>query len=115
MNSQASQASGQKYRPVFSEADLVSLMALLNSIPLETQRIPQNRKILHYLDTFLYKIQSGKATPQYALKVPEYIPSMDGSSSSVIPELSMDEKYAKGLLSPDEEKAYENQLMGISK
>lgn len=114
MNSPSlTQASGQKYRPVFSESDLVSLLALLNSLPPEVQRIPQNRKIITYLDTFLYKIQSGKMTPQYALKVPEYSPALSGEVVPQIVELSTGEKYAKGLLTAVEEKAYENELMGI--
>jgi len=57
----------QKYRPVFSLDSLTILQSLLESLPLEIRDKRENRKVIQYLDDFIYKIDSGQKAPQYAL------------------------------------------------
>lgn len=88
-----------KYRPCFSGEDYAWILAQLRELPLEKKR--EKPVLLNYMETFAMKITLELVSPAFAVINP---------TSS----LSMADKYVQGLLSPAEEAAYQNLLMGIS-
>lgn len=60
----------KKFRPVFTAASLEALICLVDAAPYEMRCVPENKKLIHYLKTFSFKIEHDMVTPSAILKGP---------------------------------------------
>ena len=82
-----------KFRPVFSLEDLKLVYSCVESAQNKSFELT---RIESYLKLFLLKIDVGVMAPQYT------------AGPALSKELTMKEKYFAGLLTAEEERAYEN-------
>ena len=88
-----------KYRPVFTLDDLQALQLILHGLDEEKKLLSENKKLIIYIDLFIFKISSGTIAPQY---------SSANHSAHSSTEPSMKDRYFSGSLTKEEESAYEN-------
>lgn len=121
--------SNQKYRPYFTAAEILELIAALKQSP-----TPRRLQLIRYLETFKIKIDAGVITAAHTLE--PTIEQKLGLESMPPPQITeeaayqkqlisptkctpheiaaaMEYRYLNNLMSPEESRAYEQNLLGI--